>query len=183
MRHGALDHLAAPKAFGVKSKVLMRAECVCWIDPSRYRNHGARDVPGPQQPRAHWRRRILQAFATIRTRCGPGTSRAPGVKIHSMLTSAPRHNHPIRCVWNMWSAVATPKAFGGHRFKGSQAGTRSQSAVAAPLCRRTPYGGSIKVHFTARARQKAASHLTHLTYLTHLTPLAYSRQWNQRKPT
>jgi hypothetical protein len=33
-----------------------------------------------------------------------------------------------------------------HRFKGSQAGTRSQSAVAAPLCRRTPYGGSIKVH-------------------------------------
>ena len=26
-----------------------------------------------------------------------------------------------------------PKAFGGHRFKGSQAGTRSQSAVAAPL--------------------------------------------------
>jgi hypothetical protein len=36
--------------------------------------------------------------------------------------SASRHYHPIRYVWNMWSAVATPKAFGGHRFKSSLAG-------------------------------------------------------------
>jgi len=42
-----------------------------------------------------------------------------------------------------------------HSFNGSQAGTRSQSAVAAPLCRRTPYDGSLK-HF---ARQRSSSSL------------------------
>ena len=30
-------------------------------------------------------------------------------------------------VWNIWSAVATPKAFGGHRFRGGQAGTRAKA--------------------------------------------------------
>jgi hypothetical protein len=76
-------------------------------------------------------------------------TRNPNSKTFKSAWSASRHCHPIRCVCNMWSAVATPKAFGRHRFKGSQSGTRSQSAVAAPLCRRTPYGGSIKVHSSA----------------------------------
>ena len=40
--------------------------------------------------------------------------------------------------------VATPKAFGGHRFGPIQR-YEKQSAVAAPLCRRAPYGGSARM--------------------------------------
>jgi hypothetical protein len=53
-------------------------------------------------------------------------------------------------VWNIWSAVATPKAFGGHRFKRSQA-----RGAKAP----SPLRSAGALHMVAVTRYTPPQHL------------------------